>query len=145
MLSRWGWSIPGFANEFARVSREMDRALEAPRGFVRRGGSPSLNLYEDGDAFVVTTELPGVALADLEIQATLNTLTIKGERKADEVPEGATVHRCERTGGSFVRKVSLPTQVEPAQVKATYRLGVLEVVLPKSEATKPRTVQIEAD
>jgi len=122
----------------------MDRAFEGTRTGSRVGALPSLNLYEDGDTLVVTAELPGVAPEDLEIEATLNTLTIKGERKALADPEGTIVHRRERTTGSFVRKVSLPMEVDPDRVKASFHLGVLEIALPRAEASKPRRIAIEA-
>jgi HSP20 family protein len=128
-------------NEMARLSREMDRLFGETATGARAGVFPPLNLYDNGEALVVRAEIPGLKTEDLEVHATVNSLTVKGTRKATEV-QGASYHRRERGHGVFSRTIGLPQEVDPQKVKAAYRNGVLEVTLPRAEATKPRKIQI---
>ena len=93
---------------------------------------------------VLAAELPGVAPADLDIQVLRDQLTLSGERKPDETSDAVVCHRSERGSGRFARTVRLPYQVEQGKVSAKYEKGVLTITLPRSEATKPKTIQIEA-
>lgn len=144
MLARWGYRAPNMWSEMSRLSREMDRLFGEARATSRAGVFPPLNLYDDGESFVVRAEVPGIDPKDLEINATVNTLNIKGERKRLEIDNEASVHRRERGYGTFSRSISLPREIDPGKVMAGYKLGVLEIVLPKAEAERPRKVEISS-
>lgn len=144
MLTRWGYRAPNIWSEMSRLSQEMDRLLSGSAHISQAGVFPPLNLYDDGESVIVRAEIPGVNPKDLEINATVNSLTIKGERKWTEAEEKASFHRRERGHGTFSRSINLPQEVDPDKVQANYKLGVLEVMLPKAEATKPRKIQITA-
>jgi HSP20 family protein len=105
---------------------------------------PALNVWGNSDQVIVTAELPGLEIEDLELNVVNNQLTIKGERKNDK-PAGDDVvcHRCERDAGSFVRTIRLPFAVENEKVSAQYVNGVLTVTLPRHEATKPKRIKIK--
>jgi HSP20 family protein len=126
----------------SRLSREMDRLLSGTQSVSRSGVFPTLNLYDDGESVIVRAEVPGIDPKDLEINATVNSLTIKGERKRTEAEGKASFHRRERGHGTFSRSINLPQEVDPNKVQASYKLGVLEVMLPKAEETKPRKIEI---
>jgi HSP20 family protein len=128
------------------MSHEMDRLLTTYRGPV--GGRPDvyppLNVYTDGESFIVHGEVPGIAPTELDIEVTGDTLTIRGERKAPEVPDGASHHRRERQFGRFRRSLTLPEQVDTAAVSASFTNGILEIRLPYAEATKRRKIDVTA-
>lgn len=144
MLARLGYRAPDVWSEFARLSREMDQLFGDTRAVSKAGVFPSLNLYDDGNHLIVRAEMPGVDTKDLEVDATAKVLTISGERKRPGFEERASFHRQEREYGTFSRSISLPEDIDPDKVKATYKLGVLELTLPKAEAAKPRKIKIKS-
>ena len=81
-----------------RLSQDLDSAFGAPRAF------PALNVWQNEEAAAITAELPGVEPADIDIQVKDNVLTLSGERKLPDLPEGATWHRRERAFGRFTRE-----------------------------------------
>lgn len=131
-----------------RLSREMDQL------FGRRGNGmaspvevrsfPALNVWENDDHLFIEAELPGFGLEDLEIYVTGNQLTLKGQRRPPQQEQG-TWHLRERGYGKFHRVLELPTEIDGQNVSAEFRLGVLRITLAKSEATKPRRIQVKTD
>src|SRR5688572_20216373 len=126
----------------------LQRAMESVMGSDWFGGRtsgsgafPLINVFNDGDDFVLVAELPGVKKEDLDIQVRGDTLRLRG-RKTVGHPEGASIHRRERAAGEFDRTVTLPDDVDAAKVAAEYRDGVLTLRLPRAESAKPRTVTI---
>ena len=105
------------------------------------GAFPLLNVFTDGDDFVVEAELPGVKKEDLDVQVRGDTLRIQG-KKTIAHDENASIHRRERAAGHFDRTVTLPDEIDSAKVSADYRDGVLRLRLPRAESAKPRTVSI---
>ena len=105
------------------------------------GAFPLLNVFTDGDDFVVEAELPGVRKEDLDVQVRGDTLRIQG-KKTIAHDESASIHRRERAAGQFDRTVTLPDEIDAAKVSADYRDGVLRLRLPRAESAKPRTVTI---
>ena len=82
-----------------------------------QGPFPPINVFQQGENILAIVELPGVDKKDLQIQAKENTIRLSG-KKAAKVPEGVSVHRCERVFGEFDRTLSLPIQVDPDGIKA---------------------------
>jgi HSP20 family protein len=105
---------------------------------------PPLNLYDSGEAYVLTAQLPGVGPEDLDLSITGETLTLKGERKRPEGVSEESYRRQERQFGRWARTVTLPDRVEADKVAASFRNGILTVTLPKSEAAKPRQINVSA-
>jgi len=134
--------------EMHRLSREMDRLFgHGSNGMGRLfgGGSyPALNVWEDDDHVYAEAELPGFSLDDLEIYVTGNQLTIKGQRQPPEHASG-TWHRQERGYGKFSRMIELPGGIDGNKVEAEFKHGVLNITLPKSEAVKPRRIEVKAN
>lgn len=131
-----------------RMGRDMDRLLgrvfeELPA--VSRGARvfPAVNVWEDGDNLYAEAELPGIALADIDVSVIGDELAIAGERKTP-YGEDATFHRRERGFGTFRRAIGLPTPVDADRVSATLNHGVLRITLPKAAEAKPRKIEVKS-
>jgi HSP20 family protein len=100
--------------------------------------TPSFDLFETMDKYLLLGDLPGLGMADLDLELTATSLTITGEREGEVVDAGASCHALERTFGSFVRKFEFPEGVDGARSLARMRDGVLLVELPKRLEGLPR-------
>lgn len=125
---------------------EFDRMQRAFLGGNARRSSefPSVNTWVSSDDSVVTTEIPGVDPENIDISVTGKTVTLRGSRKADEIPEGQSYHRRERWSGEFTKAIELPFNIEADKVSAKFRNGVLYMTLPRAEAEKPRKIEIKS-
>jgi HSP20 family protein len=118
-----------------------ERGLAPLEGEVRE---PFTDIIETKDSVVVTAELPGVAKEDIKINATEEGIEISAETKAEKEVEKKGYYRRERSLGKYYRSYSLPAKVKPEKAKATYKNGVLEIVLPKAEEKeKGRSIKID--
>ena len=117
-------------------------ASMGPSRAGRSPGFPALNLYEVGDAYLVTVELPGIALENLDLTLASETLSIRGERwRGDQVAE-AGYRRRERPFGAWAKSLSLPSRVREEAVTAHYADGILAIRLPKVEPARPRQIAV---
>ena len=127
------------------LQRAMESVMGSSDWFGSRtsgsGAFPLVNVFNDGDDFVLVAELPGVKKEDLNIQVRGDAVRIQG-KKTIEYHENASVHRRERAAGEFDRTLTLPDQIDATNVGAEYRDGVLTLRLPRAENAKPRTVTI---
>ena len=106
--------------------------------------APPVDIYETDEGLILKAELPGVSKDAVSIEIHQNTLILRGERKREaEVPDHRS-HRTERAYGAFQRAFVLPTLVDQEHVQATYKDGILELRLAKSEAAKPRRIAIQS-
>lgn len=135
---------------------EMRDALERfwGRRIMRRrpglgvwGGAwePAVDVYEKGDSIVVKAELPGVDKDEVGITLTDDSLTIRGETRREEEVKEKDYYRRERAYGSFVRTIPLPVAVDRDGVKATFRNGILEVILPKAKSSGRQETKIHIE
>ncbi|MGH2722641.1 MAG: Hsp20/alpha crystallin family protein [Actinomycetota bacterium] len=132
---------------FGRNGLALPGATE-PSRTATRTWTPAVDLFtRDGD-LVVRAELPGVdAEKDVDIQVADSVLTIRGQRRAEHRDEGTNYVRMETTYGSFERSIPLPEGINPDDIRATHRQGILEVVVPGAAQVAPARkipVQIEA-
>lgn len=138
------WRTPD--TTFATLSREVDRLVKdvalPAAGWSGYGLCPAADVVETEAAFRVVLDLPGLEAKDLQIQVENDTLTVQAERRLSEPGKDETVHRSERTAGTYFRSFSLPKTVDATKVEAKYESGVLTVTLPKREEAKPRTIQV---
>jgi len=104
---------------------------------------PNLDIYQEKDELVVRAELPGVKEKDFDISLEDDVLTIKAEKKEEEVAEEATYYACERHFGRFSRSVSLPFHVDADKSSAIFKDGLLEIRLPKAEEAKGRHIEVK--
>lgn len=137
--------------EVSRLRNEMDRLWDEYFGPGRRAlrpleeaWLPAVDVSETGDKITVKAEIPGMEAKDIDISMVGDTLTIKGEKKAEREEKEENYHLVERSYGSFCRSMKLPAVVDADKVEATYKNGVLTVVLPKKEEVKPKAIEIKA-
>lgn len=136
-----------------RIQSEMNRLFEgfgqAPeRGLQTAPGarlwSPSVDVVDADGEIVLRAELPGMSQSDINVELHGDTLTLSGERKFENEQRAESFVRVERSYGRFQRTFTLGVPVQQDKVAATYKDGILEVHLPKSEANRPRRVQVTA-
>jgi HSP20 family protein len=109
-----------------------------------RGWAPAIEVFEKEDKFVVKAELPGMKEEDIDISVVGDTLTIKGERKAESEVKEEDYYCCERSYGSFSRSIAVPPNVDTKKIEASFEDGVLEVSLPKAPEVKPKKIAVSA-
>ena len=123
----------------------FDRFFEdfaLPRLFSEKPAlTPTFDVSETEKELIVKAEVPGMDKKDIHINLSDGLLTIKGEKKQEKKNEN--YHSVERRYGMFSRTIRLPFEVEADKVDATYKDGVLKVTLPKSEAAKPKKIEIK--
>jgi HSP20 family protein len=105
---------------------------------------PSVDVQEESDKFVVRADLPGVEPKDISITSDNRILTLRGERHIERSSNQKGFERLERASGAFLRRFTLPINVQDDQIKARHINGVLEVTIPKVPAPEPRRVSVEA-
>lgn len=140
------WNNPrawGPFDELRSLQRDMNRLFGGYAAGTPMSRFPALNVWGNDENVVVTAELPGLDIKDLDMSIVNNQLTIKGERKADRPEKEAICHRSERSTGTFTRTVRLPFAVEGEQTAARYENGVLTITLPRHERTKPKRIEIK--
>ena len=129
--------------EMDRVQREVDRLFgrqaTRTRGF---GEFPAVNIWTGENDAILTAEIPGVDPNALELTVKHDTVTIRGQREVEAAKEGEEFLRRERGGGSFVRAFALPFPVDEGKVAAQYQKGVLQIVLPRAAADRPRKIAV---
>jgi HSP20 family protein len=102
-----------------------------------------VDIHETNDAIELDASIPGAEAADIEVTTTENSVMIRAEvRDHIEQREGDVLRR-ERVTGVFQRSFTLPSEIDPNKVTAKFENGVLCLTLPKSEAQKPRRVQVQ--
>jgi HSP20 family protein len=138
--------------ELEEIERRFDDMLSWPLlpavwrriPTMEMGWAPTIDVFEKEDKFVVKAELPGMKEEDIDISVVGDTLTIKGERKAESEVEEEDYYYCERSYGSFSRSIAIPSNVDAKKIEANYNDGVLEVSLPKTPEVKPKKISVSA-
>ncbi len=105
--------------------------------------TPPVDISETDEAFHIAAELPEVKKNDVKVILENGVLTLQGERRLGPEQEDHKIHRVERLYGQFVRSFTLSDVVDDTKVKAEFKDGVLHLHLPKSEKTKPRTIEVK--
>jgi HSP20 family protein len=155
MLERWrpqrGLRVWDPFRELEEMERRVEDVFRRPllpmtwrRLPVEMGWAPAIEMFEKEDRFVVKAELPGMKKEEIDISVVGDTLTIKGERKAETEVKEEDYYCCERSYGSFFRSIAIPSNVDADKIKATYDDGVLEVTLPKAVKGKPKKIAFSA-
>jgi HSP20 family protein len=143
---RWDpWELRPF-QLMSRMDEEMSRLRERLFGREIEPASwtalrPRIDVYERNGEVDVKAELPGVKPEDISINATEDAVILTGDTRREEEVEEEGYYRHERSFGHFHRTIDLPTPVKADQAKATFKEGVLEIVLPKAEGA-PRAVKV---
>lgn len=138
--------------DLERNNRAWDpwREMERMRRFIadytapRSAEFPAMNIWSNGNEALVTTELPGIDVKDVEISVQGKFLTLRGSRSAESA-QGESFHRRERWFGPFSRTMELPFGVDPGKVDARFSRGILAVTLPRAEADKPKKIDVRTE
>lgn len=121
----------------------LSKGVSAEESVSTGTWSPAVDIYETEEEFVVKAEIPEVQQSDIDIRVENNALTIKGERKLQREGRKENYHRIERAYGTFLRSFLLPGTVDKESIRATFKDGVLKIVLPKKEEVKPKQIEIK--
>ena len=135
--------LRGFQDDAARSFHP--RAANPREHVSSQIWSPAVDVYEDPDSIVIKADLPGMKQEDIEIEMAGDTITLQGERKFEDETRRDKYVRVERQYGAFQRSFTIGIPIEADKVKATYRNGILELTIPKAEATRPKKVQVSVD
>jgi len=142
--------------DFEQLQDRIDELLSGRsmtssiRAVGRAGAFPALNVGTSADALEIYAFAPGIDPKSIDVSVEKGILAIAGERPANGNAQGArsgerNVYASERFAGKFRRVIALPEDAEPSRVEATYRNGVLKVVVPKRESSKPRQIQVSSE
>jgi len=141
-LSVWERELEDFFKDFSE---------RAPWRFRRSGlwpvspfefSVPSVDVYEEKDEVVVKVDLPGMDRDDIDVNITDSQLSIRGEKRKEEEVDEDAYYRSERAYGAFNRTIDLPSEVQTEKAKASFKNGVLEIRMPKSEEAKKRVKKL---
>ena len=126
------------------VNSLLQESFVRPIGLLADGSAAMLpmDISENENEFVVKASLPGVRPEDVQIMAHGDTLTIRGEMKAEEEKKDEHYHLRERRFGQFLRTVTLPTPISADKAQAHFENGVLTLILPKAEEAKPKQIKV---
>lgn len=146
-LIRWN---PSRGTDLWNMQREINRMFDS---FFQGGGrdedfgpglwTPAVDIAEQENDYVVKIELPGISKDDVKITLESNILTIRGEKKREQDLKEENYHRVERSYGAFQRSFTLPTTVRSDKIDASYKDGILTVLLPKAEEAKPKQIEVK--
>ena len=136
-------------NDLVSLREAMDRLFEDSfikpstwTGLAAGQVAVPVDLWETNDAYHMRADLPGITPDAIDINVTADTVALMGESKTQQDVSTEGWLRQERRVGKFQRAFTLPVQIDPDKVQATFTHGVLELVLPKADQVKPRTVKI---
>ncbi len=134
-------------SDLVSLRDDMDRFFETFFGQHPEGRegfwTPIVDIEESNGNILVKAEIPGMEKDEIKVSVRDNMLTISGERKQEIETKDKTFHRIERSYGKFSRTITLPSEVNADKVKAAYKDGVLNIILPKPESVKPKQIEVE--
>jgi HSP20 family protein len=149
-LERWNptrqTSRPAVDQMVSRFDDMVSRFFDEPffNGMGAQTWTPSADIVETDDHLKIYLDLPGMRKEDLDIQlVNANTLVVRGDRKFEQQEDNKYL-RLERFSGSFSRSFVLTSSVDADKVDASFKEGVLEIILPKTESAKSRRIAIHS-
>jgi len=122
------------SSSFDLIGREVGRTF------------PAIDIIEENNGYLIRADLPGMTKEEIQINIENDTLTISGEKKRSvEKPEKNRYYHFERGFGSFLRSLSLPSNVDPNKIEAHYSDGVLDIFIKKTEDNRPKSIEIKSE
>src|ERR1700730_9824861 len=137
--------------ELASLNDQMNRVFQNARSsrerspeeyLVSSGFAPPVDVYEDEHNITLKIEVPGIDEKDIDVRIENSVLTVHGERNFEKEEKEENFHRVERQYGSFTRSFTLPSTVDPDQVRANYDKGILRISLAKKAEAKPKQIKV---
>ncbi len=132
----------GLLNQLQRELERTHTAGTSDGSIATAEWAPAVDIKEENDKFVLHADIPGVKPDDIDVSMEEGVLTIKGEKKTEATTEQEGYKRVERSYGSFYRRFSLPDTANADAISAKSQHGVLEIVIPKREAVKPKKINV---
>ncbi|NMT62811.1 Hsp20/alpha crystallin family protein [Marinobacter orientalis] len=139
-------------NELDDLMNRYNRLFGLARGNSEREGkdlfsssdwTPAVDIKETPEAFNIEAELPGMSKDDVKVTVQDGVLSIQGERKHEEETDDKKHHRVERFYGSFLRRFTLPENVDEDSIRANFKDGVLSLTLTKVEPAEPKAIEVD--
>ena len=139
-------------NEFEDLINRYNRYFGLARGngeregkdlFSRSDWAPAVDIRETPEAFRIEAELPGMSKDDVKVTVQDGVLSIQGERKQEEETNDSKHHRVERIYGSFLRRFTLPENVDENSIRANFKDGILSLTLSKAEPAEPKAIEVD--
>ncbi len=136
-------------NTVDRLRRQIDQlfgdgfATPAASGEGEVAWVPAVDVHEEPERYVVQADLPGVESKDISVTADKGVLTITGHRRSEQRQQNKGYSRLERVEGSFLRRFTLPDNIQADAIRAEHHDGVLSLIIPKVQAPQPRRVTVE--
>jgi HSP20 family protein len=126
------------------IGRWFEGVTERGKGRKSAVWAPDVDIKETDKEIQIKADLPGMKLEDIGVSVDEDQLVIKGERKVEKEEKEKNYVRVERSYGSFYRSFNIGVPVKADEIKASYKDGVLEIILPKTEAKKPKKIEISS-
>lgn len=139
-------SSANFDSEITKLKEKIDKifnSVEHLESLEEAEWSPAVDILEDKDNIIVKADIPGVTADTINLTIAGDTLHINGERKQESGRIDENYHLIGRKYGKFDRAILLPVMVDSDNIKASYRDGVLTVILPKLEKSKADEIKIQ--
>ncbi|MGD2270240.1 MAG: Hsp20/alpha crystallin family protein [Desulfobacterales bacterium] len=135
-----------------REMEDMFNRYTRAIGWPRRGNqevmatgdwAPRVDIAETDNEFIIKAEIPEVKKENVKVTVDSGVLTIRGERKQETEEKDKKFHRVERYYGSFTRSFTLPDNVDETKIEASFKDGMLNLQIPKTEASKPKAIEVK--
>lgn len=143
-VSPWASELERFFDEFRRLA--WPRWWSRPERWMLHGEAflqpPAIDVLDEKDQLIIKAELPGLSKDDVDVELTDTRLIIKGEKRREKEVKEEHFYRSEREYGSVYRSIELPVEVKTEDATATFKDGVLEIRLPKTEEAKRKLVKV---
>jgi HSP20 family protein len=132
-------------SELVELNDEIGRWWPAAKRKGRNGGVwlPDIDIKEDEKQIQLRADLPGMKMEDINVSVDNNQVTISGERKMEKEEKGKDFTRIERSYGAFSRSFDIGVPIKEEEIKASYKDGVLEIMLPKAQVKTPKKIAIK--
>ena len=132
-----------------RINRMFDESFGRSRELDDESGlrawRPAVDIYENENGITIDVELPGVSRADVAVEVKDDVLTLTGERLANPRIKEDNYYRRERLYGPFKRSFTLHQNIQPAQIKATFKDGILQIDIPRPVEERPKPIKVNVE
>jgi HSP20 family protein len=131
---------------FDRYTRAVGQPRAGSQEVIATGDwAPRVDIAETDKAFEIKVEIPEVNKEDVKVTVHNGVLTVQGERKLEKEEKGKKFHRVERFYGSFTRSFTLPDNVDESKISASFKDGVLNLQIQKTEEAKPKSIEVKVE
>ncbi|MBN1898491.1 MAG: Hsp20/alpha crystallin family protein [Spirochaetes bacterium] len=134
-------------NEMRDIQDAMNRLFDD--SMQKRGKrdldywEPAVDIIEIKDGYKILADMPGIKKEDIEISVSGDVLTLRGEKKLEKEEDHKNYYRKERVYGLFQKQMVLPQDAQASKIQANFKDGVLTIIIPKGETSKPKKIKIE--